>query len=228
MDLADALARLAAAGTAQNRKVYSRHGVGEPLYGVSYAEQGKLAKRIGTDHDLALALWASGNHDARILATKVADPERIDRETLDTWVGDLDNYVATDALAQLAARTPEARQLAEAWMPARGEWRAAAGWNVTTLLASDGAVLGEDELRRLLATVEAEIHQSPNRVRHAMNGALIAVGGSHPALEAEALAAAGRIGAVEVDHGATGCKTPDAAAYIRKMAERRQARKGRG
>ena len=57
MDTKEALATLEAAGTAQNRKVYARHGVRAACYGVSYAELGKLRKRIGTDHELALALW---------------------------------------------------------------------------------------------------------------------------------------------------------------------------
>jgi hypothetical protein len=39
-----------------------------------------------------------------------------------------------------------------------------------------------------------------------------------------ALDASKRIGTVEVDHGETGCKTPDAAPYIRKMVERSRAK----
>jgi len=35
------------------------------------------------------------------------------------------------------------------------------------------------------------------------------------------LAAAKRIGKVEVDHGETSCKTPDASTYIRKAVARR-------
>ena len=62
------LAKLEALGTAQNRKVYARHGVGEPMFGVSFAHLRKLGKKLRHDHDLARALWASGNHDARVLA----------------------------------------------------------------------------------------------------------------------------------------------------------------
>ena len=67
------------------------------------------------------------------------------------------------------------------------------------------------------------------RTDHAMNRALIAIGVSNARLEKPALAAAKRIGKVEVDHGETGCQTPDAAAYIRKTAEyrRNRAKKGR-
>ena len=68
-----ALAALRKAGTAQNVKVYGRHGVKGDAFGVSYAELGRLHKTIGTDHGLARALWATGNHDARVLATMIAD-----------------------------------------------------------------------------------------------------------------------------------------------------------
>ena len=73
-----------------------------------------------------------------------------------------------------------------------------------------------------LARIEKDLHGSQNRVRHEMNNALIAIGIRNPELEKKAIAMAARIGKVEVDHGETGCKTPDAAAYIRKTLERRK------
>ncbi|MEO6710566.1 MAG: DNA alkylation repair protein, partial [Planctomycetota bacterium] len=80
---------------------------------------------------------------------------------------------------------------------------------------------------RLLARIEREIHDAPNRTRYAMNSALIGIGMRSNALERQAIAAATRIGTVAVDHGSTDCKTPDAASYIpkaRKYAAARQAR----
>ena len=74
MKLAEVLGRLERMGTVQNRKIYRRHGAGEKLYGVSFANLGKLKKHIKTDHQLAQRLWASGNVDARTLATMVGDP----------------------------------------------------------------------------------------------------------------------------------------------------------
>ena len=69
----------------------------------------------------------------------------------------------------------------------------------------------------LIARVEANIHFLPNRMRYSMNNALIAMGGSMPAMRDRALAAARTIGVVDVDHGETGCRTPDAVAMIGKM-----------
>jgi hypothetical protein len=59
-----------------------------------------------------------------------------------------------------------------------------------------------------------------------MNNALIAIG-SHEPLRADALEAARAIGKVEVDHGQTGCKTPDAAAYIGRIAARKAKKRSR-
>ncbi len=55
-----------------------------------------------------------------------------------------------------------------------------------------------------------------------MNGALIAIAMRSPDLQKKAVAAAKRIGKVEVDHGDTACETPDAASYIKKMVERQK------
>ena len=73
------------AGTEQNRKVYARHGGVGAMFGVSYAELGKLKKKIKQDHALALGLWESGVHDARILATKIADAEAMKASEIDAW-----------------------------------------------------------------------------------------------------------------------------------------------
>ena len=75
MNLTETMRALEAAGTAQNRKIYARHGVGGEMFGVSYADLGKLERKIRVDQELAEELWATGNHDARVLATKIADPE---------------------------------------------------------------------------------------------------------------------------------------------------------
>jgi hypothetical protein len=75
-----------------------------------------------------------------------------------------------------------------------------------------------------LARIERDIHAEKNRVREAMNNALIAIGMRDDALEARALAVAQTIGKVHVDHGETGCKTPDALSYIRKGRDRHRAR----
>jgi len=224
MTVDEAMKELERAGTEQNRKVYARHGIGERMFGVSFATLRTLAKTILVDHELARGLWATGNHDARVLATMVADPERLDRRMLDRWSKELDNYVVTDAFAQLVSRSTLLREKMEAWTAASDEWLGRVGWRLLSYLALEHEDVSDEELEERLGVIEREIHGRPNRTRDAMNGALIAIGLRNPRLEKKAVAAAKRIGKVEVDHGETSCETPDAAAYIAKAKARRRPR----
>jgi 3-methyladenine DNA glycosylase AlkD len=219
----EVLRTLESKGKPNMAKIYQKHGVVDRTYGVSYADLGTLAKRIGTDHALAEALWKTGVHEARVLAAQVADPESVTGKQIAAWLGEASNYIVTDAISELASRMPGALGLARDLVKSKSEQAAAAGWNVFAKAALEGR-LEESEAKRLIGTVKREIHGAKNRVRHAMNGALIAIGGSKPSLSELALAAARSIGRVEVDHGQTGCVTPDAVPYIQKMLSREKDR----
>jgi 3-methyladenine DNA glycosylase AlkD len=213
----DLLRELESLGTEQNRKVFRRHGANEPLFGVSFANFDKLRKRIKVDHALAKQLWASGNYDARILAMMIADPAALTDREAEAWAKDLDCYPIADYLAALVARSPLARKLAARWTKAKDEWVASAGWGVVAR-----AELPDEDLAEYLNVIRSDIHNRLNRVRHTMNGALIGIGGRNAAFKSLALDVAAAIGKVEVDHGETGCKTPDAAAYIEKVSARKK------
>jgi 3-methyladenine DNA glycosylase AlkD len=217
MTTAEILRELESKGSAQTRKTYGRHGVQAPLFGVSYADLGKLKRKIKTDHGLALSLWETGNHDARVLATMVADPDKVTNKFADTWVGGCANHVLAGAVADLVGRSPVAEKRALAWAKHRGEWKGAAGYSVLAMLAADpGNGLGDGFFRDHLETIEAEIHARKSRVRYSMLMAVINIGLRSPALEKAAVAATKRIGPVEVDHGETACQTPEPIAYIAK------------
>lgn len=227
MNTTEVLRQLKTLGTAQNRKVFARHGVTGDLYGVSCGNLGALKKKIKVDHELAVGLWASGNHDARILAMMVGDPEQVTARQLDTWIRDLGDYVLTDAFSGLAGRSPLAPKRMEKWMAARGEWVCATGWNLLCGLAMSDREVPAERLEHFIERIESTIDTQPNRVRYAMNNALIAIGTRDRTLEKHAVAAARRIGPVEVDHGETGCKTPDAVTYIPKAAAHRRGKRAR-
>ncbi|MXW95776.1 MAG: DNA alkylation repair protein [Acidimicrobiaceae bacterium] len=225
--LSEVMAALEAAGTAQNRKVYARHGASAPMFGVSYAELGKIAKRIKTDHGLAQQLWETGNHDARVLALRAADPAALDEPLARRWLGDLDNYILAEGLGGLCAQTPHARTLSDSWRDDPREWPASVGWFIVMCTAEDPQVWSVEELRGLLSQIEAEIAVRPNRVRHEMNGALIVMALRDGSLRRSVLAAAARIGPVKVDHGQTGCKTPEVAPYVERTLAHREAKAAR-
>jgi 3-methyladenine DNA glycosylase AlkD len=218
---ASVLRELKRLGTAQNVKIYRRHGAGENVYGVSFGDLRPLGKKLGTDHGLALALWESGNADARCLATMVADPAVMTRQEADAWVEDIDYYLHADLVGGLVARMPFALGAIDDWTRSPEDFVRQTGYvALASHLRAGGPPLSDAACRRWLKRIEREIHRSPNRSRHAMNGALIAIGVFRPELAADAVAAAERIGRVEVDHGETGCRTPAAAAYIERALAR--------
>lgn len=216
MTAQEVLGQLRKLGKPNNIKIYARHGVSGECYGVAYGDLRPLAKKIGRDHDLALALWRSGVHDARVLATMIVEPEKMTRTQMESWLDGCTNYVLTDAVSGVAALMPGSLEMARSWIDRQGEWITTAGWNVIAMNGAKGE-LTADNVDGLLETIERTIHTQPNRTRYAMNNVLIGIGGYVESLRPRALAIANAIGTVHVDHGETGCKTPDAADYIAKL-----------
>lgn len=223
MDFTEVMRELETCGTEQNRTVYGRHGVRGAMFGVSFENLSRLAKQIGKDQVLADALWNSANHDARVLATMVADPGRLSTMQAESWVVDLDNYVLTDAVSKLFAQAPQLVGEIERWSASATDWIGQLGWNLIAALAGAKNGRSDEFFLAKLAEIERTIHSRANRTRHAMNAALICIGSRNAVLQRAALEAAARIGKVVVDHGETNCTTPDAAGYIQKMVARQAA-----
>lgn len=219
MNKTKVMKQLQAMGTAQHRKTFARHGITGDVFGVSYANLGKLKRQIKMDQELAEQLWATGNHDARVLASMIADPSRMTATKLDAWVKQADNSGTTAALSDLAAKCPTARKRVEKWTRSKSEWVGVTGWHALASLARDEAV-PDDVIDGYPERIEAEIRTAENQTRYAMNNALIAIGISRSKLRKKAIAIAKRIGKVEVDHGDTSCKTPDAVSHIAKGVAR--------
>ena len=219
----DVLSELEAAGTAQNRKVYARHGAAQPMFGVSYKELGRIGKPLKVDHELAVDLWRSGNHDARVLALRIADPSAMTVALALDWLADVNNYILVEALGKLVAQSPVARPISDRLRDDSDEWPASLGWFIVACSAEQAELWTADELEALVRQINNEIDTRPNRVRHEMNGALIAIGLRDDALRRAVLATASEVCPVEVDHGETGCKTPDVAPYIERTLARRAA-----
>ena len=224
MTLAQVLALLETMGLAENRELYARHGIRGPSYGVAFSHLRDVAKRAGTSAAMADSLWATGNHDARILATLVVGERGPTPARLRAWAGALDNAVVADLFARWAWRAKATRALSPEWIASSEEWIARAGWMIRALHAVERDDIPEASFAKDLAVIEREIGRAPNRVRDAMNLALIAIGIGRAALTDEALAAARRIGTVHVDYGASGEVTLSAEGAIRGGIEQRERR----
>lgn len=225
MLLKEVMQQLEEYGTEQNRKTYKNHGAKEPLFGVSFANLKLLKKKIKKDHDLAISLWATKNMDAMTLATMILDPKKVTTELLNKWVQEVDYYCLMDVLMTAICTSPIAIERMEEWTNSDDEWIGRAGWSLLANIAIKNKTLQDDFFSPYLEEIKVNIHNEKNRKKEAMNRALIAIGIRNEDLEQTAIEIARKIGKVQVDHGATSCKTPDAESYIKKARERAAKKK---
>ncbi len=156
----------------------------------------------------------------------IIDTKQAQEDLLDRMVKDISCYSLVDIFVRnIVSRSPHARKKMEQWIESKDEWVGRAGWMLLSILAMQDKDFPDSQLGQYLETIEKNIHQAENRTRRAMNSALISIGIRNDKLERLAIAAAHRIGPVEVDHGETACKTPDAAAYIQKARTRAKEKK---
>jgi 3-methyladenine DNA glycosylase AlkD len=217
MTLAEVMRILEKSGTAQTKKTYLRHGAKEPMFGVLFAKLKELQNRIGVDHELAHALFDTGNFDAQNLAMKIVDPARMSSADLDRWARCYQVRMCGMYMSALAAEGPHASSKAVQWLASKDEGIRCAAWGLVGQMACRDEMSPDSWFSSRLAEIERTIHEAPNSERAAMNMAVIQIGGRNAALRKAALAAAKRIGTVHIDHGDTSCKTPEAPAYIEKM-----------
>ena len=223
MNAHEILATLKKLGKPQTAAIYRRHGAGDNVFGVLTSEIAKLQKKIKVDHTLAMELWKTGNAEARVLALLVADPEKLTRGDADRLLKEGPVRFVGCYLSALLARSPIAEGTMRAWMKSPDEFPREMGYGILSVrLKDDPDSISDADAERVLATIEKQIQRSPNWARYAMNGALISIGVFKPTLRQRAIETAQRIGQVEVDHGETTCKTPDAVAYIEKASKRKR------
>ena len=182
-------------GSATNRAGMARFGITAPkVYGVSGATMAPLVKRLGRDHDTALALWETGWLEARILASFVADPARTTAFQMDRWCRDFDNWAVCDsACMHLFSRTPLAWRKVEMWGRRRDEFVRRAGFALLASLAVHDKAAPDDRFMRLLPLIETTARDERNFVRKAVNWALRQIGKRNLALNAAAVGVARRL-----------------------------------
>lgn len=218
------LAELEKLGSASYRKTMLVHGVKEPIHGVKISDLKQIQKRAGgTNHELALELWDSGVYDAMYLAGLMVDDSRMAPKDLKRWMSRVRSAALAEfSVAWVTAGSPKGWEIALEWIDSLEEREASSGWNALAGIVAlrPDEQLDLAELRKLLARVEDELHDAPNRVRYCMNNFVIAVGGYVQPLTAEALAVGKRLGKVDVDMGDTECKVPAIADSIARMQAR--------
>jgi 3-methyladenine DNA glycosylase AlkD len=217
------MAELKSYGNENIKKIFLKHGMKEPLFGVKVEYLKLIQKRIKMDYKLSLELYSTNNADAMYLAGLIADDEKMTKKDLQTWVKlAVSKSICDYTVPWVAAGSKYGFELAMEWIDSKEEHIAAAGWSTLSGLVS---VKSDDELnipalKKLLKRVEKNIHSSENRVRSTMNSFTIAAGTFVKELTKDAIAVAVNVGTVKVDMNGTACKVPDAMEYIKKVSDK--------
>src|SRR5256884_1861010 len=124
----------------------------------------ELARRIGKDHQLALELWASGVHDARILAGMIDLPREVSSEQMERWVRDFDNWDVCDGTCcHLFVFAAPAWRKAMAWSRCGPEFIKRAGFALMAYLAYRDKQAADAQFRRVLPLIEREAYDEDRK-----------------------------------------------------------------
>ena len=90
--------------------------------GVSIYDLRPMAKEIGKNHRLALRLWKSGIHEAKILASYIDEPAKVTEGQMEDWAADFDSWDVCDQVCELFGKTPYAYKKIVDWSKRKEEF----------------------------------------------------------------------------------------------------------
>ncbi len=195
MNLSVIIEKLELASNPANVAGMARYGINpRNTLGVSVRDLRSMAKKIGKNHALALQLWDSDIHEARILATLVDIPEDVTEEQTERWVLEFDSWDICDLCCNnLFRRTVYAFEKARAWSIREEEFVKRAGFVLMATLAVHARKEEDGTFREFLDIVEAGACDERNFVKKAVNWALRQIGKRNRALNGSATETARRI-----------------------------------
>jgi 3-methyladenine DNA glycosylase AlkD len=193
--VADVLAWLKKRGTAKNRAGMARYGLPSTnTLGVSMATMQPFAKRIGTNHALARALWRTGWYEARIMSAFVGDPSQLTVEQMDAWCRDFDNWGTTDTVCfKLFDRSPHAWRVVPKWVKQKGEFQKRAGFVMMACLAAHDKKTPDSRFMKFFPMIEKGADDDRNFVKKGVSWALRHLGHRSAALHAAAVKTATKL-----------------------------------
>ena len=174
----ECLRELRGLGQRKNVEGMARFGiVAEHVLGVAKPRMDEMAKRIGHDHALALQLWETGVHDARILAGMIDDPRQVSSSQMDRWARGFDNWDVCDGTCcHLFVFAPAAWRKAKQWTARRAEFEKRAGFALFAYLAYRDKTATDAKFHAALRLVERECEDTRHFVKKAVNWALRNIG----------------------------------------------------
>jgi 3-methyladenine DNA glycosylase AlkD len=195
MNVKEALKWLERRGTRRSVAAMARYDIhAERAFGVPMATLLSLARSLGKDQALSLALWETGWYEARLLAALVGDPERVTRRQMNAWAAGFENWADCDtACFKLFDRAPFAWEKARQWAASPRELVKRGGFVLMACLALHDKAAGDESFLALLPLVEKGARDERNFVKKAVSWALRAIGRRSPVLHEAALELAGRL-----------------------------------
>ena len=199
MEARELLSVLKAHANPANVAGMARYGIhSEGTLGVPMPVLRRLAREAGRSHELAAELWASGIHEARILATLIDDPVRVTGCQMDRWAGDLNSWDVCDQACQNLFRyTPVAFAKAAKWARARREFVRRAGFSLMAGLAVKARTASDAQFEAFFPLIAEAAVDDRNMVKKAVNWALRQIGKRNSSLCAKAIATAQEIAALD-------------------------------
>jgi 3-methyladenine DNA glycosylase AlkD len=194
--VAEVLRSLERRGTRRIREeMRTRYGIIAPkAFGVRVGEIQQVAKKVGRDHELALALWETGWYEARMLCAYVDDPARVTAAQMDRWARDFDNWGITDTLCfALFDRTPHAWKKVGPWSRRQDEFVKRAAFALLASLGVHDKQSGDEPFHRSLKLIERGAFDERNFVKKGVSWALRVVGRRSRALHPAAVELARRL-----------------------------------
>lgn len=189
------IAKLKAMANPQSVEGMGRYGIQtSTALGISIPTLRKLAKEIGKNHDLACALWETDIHEARILASYIADAEQVTEAMMEHWVRDFNSWDLCDQVCgNLFDRTEFAYQKAIEWSGREEEFVKRAGFALMAWLPIHDKGAEDQEFIQFLAHIIREATDERNFVKKAVNWALRNIGKRNLKLNALAIQTAAEI-----------------------------------
>lgn len=162
----------------ENVKGMTRYGINpENNLGINVTTLRSIAREIGKNHNLALKLWNSGIHDARILAAHIDDPKLVTEEQMDSWVRDFNSWdVCDNACGHLFDKTSFGYKKAFEWSNKEEEFVKRAGFAIMAWSAVHDKKQGDQVFIDFLSVIKRESIDDRNYVKKAVNWALRNIG----------------------------------------------------
>ena len=219
MTLKETLAQLEALGNEKVRARNSKNGAGNNQFGVQLGDIRKLAAKIKTNDALAIALWETGNIDARLLAILLLNPKNLSGDELDRMVRSVGFAQLADWLNSYVVRQhPDKEALRQKWMADDDPWAARAGWSLTS--ERIGKKPEGLDLSALLDRIESEMRDAAPEAQWTMNFCLAGIGIHFPKHRKRAIAIGEALGIYRDYPVSKGCTSPFAPIWIKEMVSR--------